>query len=655
MENDYVIKQLKSTKEEKFNLERLNSLKDLKSSLVFSSTMKCLEILDKINPKKNKDIIYETLLWMDVAKTGTKKERKDWEKKGYNLFSHNIGSSDIYKEHASKFNQVVYILIRTHGLIGQHIRGELNLSSSKELYSLIENKIISKDYLKDILLVLNECIIREVSDDLYEKVKQEVYDDIEKIIDNKFDEEINVYKRLCVLNNNLVDKDKLKEILSNKDVEKELKNFFKESELWYYYSALKNYDIDNQVKILLIISKSRNNSSRISFYPLMKNMYLDYKNIKRVNIYKLRIIENYLNSLTYEKILSNNISSNINISYDLKRTSNCLEFNFVFSTVATKLIEFCEVAYTSDSIYNKSVLMLYDLFGFRKDKYDRFYNEIEYLQTMNSTIVHKAKLLDFIVGKNILDVGPGGGALMDLIIDTYPDKKVFGIDISQNVIEELEKKKIKEKKDYTLVKGNALCLEDYFKKNSIDTIVYSSIIHELFSYIEYNGKKFNYETIKTALKSAYNILPNKGRIIIRDGIKTEKNEKRIIEFKNRSDLNILKRYKQDFKGRDIKFDVIDDDKVIMNVNDAMEFLYTYTWGENSYPMEVQEQFGYFTPKEYIKFVKDNLEGAKIIYSNHFLQEGYSEHLLPKINFYDENYNTVNLPDSTFILVIEKEL
>ena len=649
MENDYVIKQLKSTKEEKFNLERLNSLKDLKSSLVFSSTMKCLEILDKINPKKNKDIIYETLLWMDVAKTGTKKERKDWEKKGYNLFSHNIGSSDIYKEHASKFNQVVYILIRTHGLIGQHIRGELNLSSSKELYSLIENKIISKDYLKDILLVLNECIIREVSDDLYEKVKQEVYDDIEKIIDNKFDEEINVYKRLCVLNNNLVDKDKLKEILSNKDVEKELKNFFKESELWYYYSALKNYDIDNQVKILLIISKSRNNSSRISFYPLMKNMYLDYKNIKRVNIYKLRIIENYLISLTYEKILSNNIS------YDLKRTSNCLEFNFVFSTVATKLIEFCEVAYTSDSIYNKSVLMLYDLFGFRKDKYDRFYNEIEYLQTMNSTIVHKAKLLDFIVGKNILDVGPGGGALMDLIIDTYPDKKVFGIDISQNVIEELEKKKIKEKKDYTLVKGNALCLEDYFKKNSIDTIVYSSIIHELFSYIEYNGKKFNYETIKTALKSAYNILPNKGRIIIRDGIKTEKNEKRIIEFKNRSDLNILKRYKQDFKGRDIKFDVIDDDKVIMNVNDAMEFLYTYTWGENSYPMEVQEQFGYFTPKEYIKFVKDNLEGAKIIYSNHFLQEGYSEHLLPKINFYDENYNTVNLPDSTFILVIEKEL
>ena len=654
MSNDYVIKQLKSTKEERFNLERLNSLKDLKSSLVYESTMKCLEILDRINPKKNKDIIYDTLLWMDIAKTGSKKERKDWEKKGYNLFSHNIGSSDIYKEHTDKFNHIVYILIRTHGLIGQHIRGELNLSSSKELYSLIEDKLISKEDLKDVLLVLNECIIKEVSDELYDKVKQEVYEDVLKIIDNKFDEEINVYKRLCLLNNNLIDKDKLKEILSDKEIEKELKSFFKESELWYYSSALKNFDIDNQVKILLIIAKSRNNSDRISFFPLMKNMYLDYKSIKRVNIYKLRIIENYLNSLSYKNILSNNIPSNINISYDLKRTRDCLEFNFAFSTVATKLIEFCEVAYTSDSIYNKSVLMLYDLFGFRKDKYDRFYNEIEYLQTMNSTIVHKSKLLKFIVGKNILDVGPGGGALMDLISETYPNKNVYGIDISQNVIEELEKKKIKEKKNYTLVKGNALSLEDYFKKNSIDTIIYSSIIHELFSYIEFNGKKFNYDTIKVALKSAFDILPIKGRIIIRDGIKTEKNEKRIIEFKDKSDLNILKRYKKDFKGRDINYDIIDDDKVIMDVNDAMEFLYTYTWGENSYPMEVQEQFGYFTPKEYENFVKDNLKGAKIIYSEHFLQEGYSEHLLPKINFYDENYHTVDLPDSTYILVIEKE-
>jgi hypothetical protein len=242
---------------------------------------------------------------------------------------------------------------------------------------------------------------------------------------------------------------------------------------------------------------------------------------------------------------------------------------------------------------------------------------------------------------------------MDLILDTYNDKIVYGIDISDNVIEELNKKKIRENRDYKLVKGNALNLEDYFKKGSIDTIIYSSIIHELFSYIEYNGKKFNHDVIIKTLKSAYSIIPVHGRIIIRDGIMSDKTQKRIIEFKNKNDMNILKRYKKDFKGRNIEYEVISDNKVKMNINDAMEFLYTYTWGEESYSLEVQEQFGYYTPSEYEQMVIDNLENANIIYSSAFLQDGYEEHLLNKINFYDEDNNSVKLPNSTYILVIEK--
>ena len=92
----------------------------------------------------------------------------------------------------------------------------------------------------------------------------------------------------------------------------------------------------------------------------------------------------------------------------------------------------------------------------------------------------------------------------------------------------------------------------------------------------------------------------------------------------------------------------------MLVNDAMEFLYTYTWGENSYSLEVKEQFGYLTPTEYIKLIEDNLSGYKVIFSKAFLQDGYEENLLNKISIYDENMNVVKLPNSTFILVIEKE-
>ena len=91
----------------------------------------------------------------------------------------------------------------------------------------------------------------------------------------------------------------------------------------------------------------------------------------------------------------------------------------------------------------------------------------------------------------------------------------------------------------------------------------------------------------------------------------------------------------------------------MLVNDAMEFLYTYTWGEDSYPLEVQEQFGYLTPTEYIDLIHNNLPNSKILLCNSFLQEGYEHHLLSNIAIYDEKLNVVKLPNSTCMIVIEK--
>ena len=162
---------------------------------------------------------------------------------------------------------------------------------------------------------------------------------------------------------------------------------------------------------------------------------------------------------------------------------------------------------------------------------------------MNSTLNFKAKILDYMVGKNILDVGPGGGALMDLIEEQNPSLNVYGIDIASNVIDALSKKKLKEHKSWNIVKGDALNLKDYFEKGKLDTIIYSSIIHELYSYIPYEGEKFNIKTVISALKSAYEILSVKGRIIIRDGIKTEpENQYRIIAFRDKRDIKILSRF-----------------------------------------------------------------------------------------------------------------
>ncbi len=204
-------------------------------------------------------------------------------------------------------------------------------------------------------------------------------------------------------------------------------------------------------------------------------------------------------------------------------------------------------------------------------------------------------------------------------------------------------------------KGDALKLIDIFKPNTLDTIIYSSILHELFSYVEYEGKKFNHDVIKQALNSAFTVLKPGGRIIIRDGIMTEsKNLSRIIRFKDGNGMKFLQQYAKDFQGREMNYQVLAKDTVKMKINDSMEFLYTYTWGEDSYAHEVQEQFGYFTPEEYKNFVHGLFGNkVKIIQFKHYLQGGYPSNLHSKIDYEDEDGNSVTLPDSTCLMVIEK--
>jgi len=367
----YPIKQLVLTKQKNYNLDRIKSLSDLNAGLVYKTVVSTLEILDT-KETKHKELISEVLLWMDVAKAGTKDDIVEWKKLGFNLFTHNLGSAEIYKKYSSNFNEIVYILIKTHGLIGQYIKGEVNLDSNKELYYLVRDNKISKSDLREILLILNECIIREVSSKIYEKEESQIEHIIDRILNNDFNEKIDIVNRIDMLNYGISDDDKIliENAIKDPRVKEQIELVFKKTQLWYYASSLISFDVIKQLKILLIISNYIEGISEITFSPLMMSIYLNYKKIKRINIYKQRIIENYLDEISFEQIINKEIINNINISYSIVKNKTTLEFNFIFSKVAKKLIEFCEVAYESNNLYNKSVILLYDLFGFRKDNYD---------------------------------------------------------------------------------------------------------------------------------------------------------------------------------------------------------------------------------------------------------------------------------------------
>lgn len=664
------LKYLALTSERNVNLERLNSLEEMKNNYVLNYVEKTLKALATLKLSEYQAyIIEETLKWSEVAKSGLIHQRNHWIKKGYNLFAHNIGSAEIYLEEYSESNpeikKIVHNLILTHGLIGQYIRGEVPLSDNKPLYQLVEEGNMSATELKEILKALNYCIVTAVDEGIWTDISKQIDEIIEIIVGGQFDKQhefkdkIRRLRAVSIKNGENFDSE-YEKILSDSRIMGKLSGLLDVADLWYVEASLYDFSFEEFVKIFLLISQEVNlcKVKHISFEWLMKAIYYQHEEKKRVNIYKKRIIEKYLGEITIQDILKGSYKDNLHVAHEVtfhESLDDTVLFTFRFSAAGSKLIDFCIEAEKSDVLYESAIILLFDLFGLRKDKYDRFYEEESYLQTMNQTIDYKKVILDYITGNSIIDIGPGGGALMDLIEERYPEKKVAGVDIAQNVLDSLKKKKQLENRKWDVLYGDALNLGQYIEKESVDTIIFCSILHELFSYIEYTGKKFNHKTLAAAFKSAFEVLPTGGRIIIRDGIMTEPvSEKRIIKFLSEEGMEFLKRYGKDFKGREIEYTVVGQNEVLMPINDAMEFLYTYTWGEKSYVHEVNEQFGYFTPSGFKEFIFSVLgEAAKIIEFKHFLQDGYAIALSQKIEFFDTDRNPARLPDSTCIVVIEK--
>ncbi|WP_068777385.1 class I SAM-dependent methyltransferase [Paenibacillus sp. FJAT-26967] len=703
---------LVSAEERVVNLERIQSLQELaNANPVLDYVERTLEVLDGLKLSFwVREILEEVLVWSETAKGGTLRQRLQWQKAGINLFVHNIGSAQIYDTfvQAEGMDQravtttaasapvpfqgrtsVIHTLIETHGLIGQYIRGEVPFQGNLPLLQLVHQGLLAPGELASLLMPLNQCIITAVSPQLWEEVRSEVEDLIGYIADGAGPGRLTLEDRLRRLRAGSIRRgenfdDGYKQVEQSvstaaaagarvdgsapsaphsRDLETLLRPL-EDATLWYVESALQDFTLEEVVKVLLLAVKEEPSAqargvNHISFERLMNAMYYDYRGMKKINVYKKRIIEKYLRELSFEDIVTGRSRrSNQHLAHRVERSGSLADtvfFTFEFSAAAEKLIEFCVEAEKSP-LYEKAVLLLFDLFELRRDAYDRFHNEEDYLADMNATADYKSIMLDYITGERVIDIGPGGGVMLDLIEQHLPDTKPIGIDISANVIEALQRKKQLGNHRWEVQRGDALNLKDYVEPGSIGTVIFSSILHELYSYIEWNGSKFNPDTVGAALRSAFEVLAPGGRIIIRDGIMTEPDGlMRRIRFLDGEDREWLRRYAKDFAGRPIRYELTNDGEAIMPVNDAMEFLYTYTWGEEAYVHEVQEQFGYFTPSEYESFIRQTLgEEAQIIETRHFLQEGYTEALAGKVVFTDEQGSEVPLPDSTCLIVIEKK-
>jgi SAM-dependent methyltransferase len=278
---------------------------------------------------------------------------------------------------------------------------------------------------------------------------------------------------------------------------------------------------------------------------------------------------------------------------------------------------------------------LEQLTGANKRNYDL------YLQRMTQSISQSSKgLIPFFAAqcKKILDVGCGSGILMQAIQAVNPDAKIVGIDINQSAVDTCV--------EQGLDVRNAT-LSDLVKSGeTFDCVIFSSVLHEFSSYDE--KAPFTEKPIEDAIADASKITDKGGFIIIRDGIRVAENgrvELVKIHFKNPEDAIWIERFKKEFPDY---HESVQLEPGVLSKENAKEFLYTFTWGDKSWPREVQERFGIMTIENWEAMARRNGFDIKNLMIS---AEEYKKYLKDKIEI-DDVVSRL-LEETTMLLVAEK--
>jgi SAM-dependent methyltransferase len=366
--------------------------------------------------------------------------------------------------------------------------------------------------------------------------------------------------------------------------------------------------------------------------------------------YRLRLIEAALAQHSLRELLTGNAALGplgaLSMRLASTTTPDAIVIDFVDTSESAALITLLGIYETrSQAQFHHMLKALCDLYGLRKDDFDRVANEASYLASMNAARGDKERMLDHVKPGRIVEIGPGGGVVLDLLEARFPEAEIIGVDVSREVITALE---ARTGHRWRVVHGAAEALPEV--AHDVDTVVLCSILHEVYSYAG-----FSMAAVERVIKAAWASLRQGGRIVIRDGVRPPDGTRRI-RFLAPDARPTFDLYVAQFEGRAIQYGAIGD-RVELSSADAMEFLYTYTWGPASFPYEVRELYGIMTYDAYVAALLTWCDGARVVgipaAQRSYLQAGYRDHLAGKIELTDERDVPVELPDSNCLIVIEK--
>ena len=292
--------------------------------------------------------------------------------------------------------------------------------------------------------------------------------------------------------------------------------------------------------------------------------------------------------------------------------------------------------------------------------------------------------------KIICDVGTGTGSLLFELYKLYyldfPDRKYVGTDLMKTSIDFSNKNLKKYLVNFPNIKNKVRFIKtsaDIALNPKVDVMIYSSILHEIYSYVTRNNEneliyeKNRIDNLNNALNICYKSLNNNGRIIIRDFVRPENGTKPVflvIEKNSLIDINCKSfgeflQYNtlRKFSFINYKCDVMDEDKKCSiskeykinnnyqiyetNLQTAYEYLFRKDYcNPNDWATELNERYGFWTEQSAEQLLISNK--FKIIHKETVHNPWILQNRLKNVYILDES-GYIGIPKYQMIIVGQK--
>jgi len=248
--------------------------------------------------------------------------------------------------------------------------------------------------------------------------------------------------------------------------------------------------------------------------------------------------------------------------------------------------------------------------------------EPRYFDRMGSSLGDKARMvLPHLLGPRVLDVGAGGGELTAAIAGA--GFRASALDAAPDAIARLTALGSL----HEVRQGYAEQVPQLFSE-PFDTIVVSALMHEVYSYgtsPEADPYLLGYDAVALTLAGFGASLCDRGRLIIRDGVMPDRPlEPASVAGLSAADIAAFHDYRRRSPHPLLHALHLSGRSLTGTRHAIAEFLFTLTWGIETFPREALERYQLFTLAGYSEYAA--ALGFDLLHSEAVTQRGYVDAL-----------------------------